>query len=202
MRPACVAFKAHLGWVNAVAVRADTGDPVPIAAQRLDLLEEDDRGLSEPYHVAGGWLGLEQVPRPSDPAAVVARGRERQVVAAKERLQSYAADLASAGFELAKAVVLTTRGIPMDDLEHAIGSHAHIHVAEGEAIRDATRAALDSLGFGFAEQDEKSVLGAAGELLGRDAAACDEMMKPLKPEGTKSWRKEERLIALAAWLNR
>ncbi|HIG43864.1 MAG: hypothetical protein ABGY96_25175 [bacterium] len=98
--------------------------------------------------------------------------------------------------------MLTSRGWLGDDLEHILGSHAHIHVAEGEAIRSATRLALDAMGTVFIEQDEKSTLPEASRQLNCNLLDCDSMMKRLKPADAKSWRKEERLIALGAWLNR
>ena len=76
------------------------------------------------------------------------------------------------------------------------------HVAEGEAIRSATRLALDAMGTVFVDQDEKSILSAASQQLNCNLQDCDSLMKRVKPAEAKSWRQEERLIALGAWLNR
>lgn len=199
MEQVCVAFKAHLGWVNTVAVRRGAAEPDGIAVARLELGADGDRETAEPYHVAGGWQGLERVAPPADPAAVVRRGRRRQVRAATRALTAHREALASAGRSWTRAVLLTTRGLSIaDDLAHALDSHAHIHVAEGEAIRDATRQALAALHVDFVEQDEKSVLAAAATALRR--ADPDAWLKGARPEGTRTWRKEERLLALAAWL--
>ena len=59
MIPICIAFKAHLGWVNAVAVHADADEPSPVFAERVELLGAGNREVVEPYHVAGGWHGDE-----------------------------------------------------------------------------------------------------------------------------------------------
>jgi hypothetical protein len=197
--PVCVAFKAHLGWVNAVAVLARRSRPTPVHAERIDLFSADDREAVEPYHVAGGWHGLDQGPRPENPEAVIRRGRAKQAAAAVERLARLKGDLDAAGLDWQRAVVLTARGW-LGDLEHILGSHAHIHVAEGEAIRDATRAALADLQILSTDQDEKSIAELAGKRLRVDD--CDAMMKELRPVGIRSWRKEERSIALGAWLHR
>jgi hypothetical protein len=194
----CIAFKAHMGWVNAVAVACAKGAPKPLHAQRIELVENSARDVQEPYHVAGGWHGLARVDVPGDPAEIVRRGRKTQVTCAREAMRRYQNRLADAGLQWVRGVLLTGRG-RLGDLEHILGSHAQIHVAEGEAIRDATRAALEALGVPQVDQDEKSVLQAAGKRLG--CSDADSFMKPLKPDGTRSWRKEERLIALAAWLN-
>ncbi|MCZ6709942.1 MAG: hypothetical protein O7B25_06250, partial [Gammaproteobacteria bacterium] len=200
MESVCVAFKAHMGWVNAVVVAISTDTPNPIHAQRIDLLDGKDRETLEPYHVAGGWSGLKQVPRPSNPAAVIRRGRRKQVTAAKKRLSALRESLEREDLQWSRAVVLTSRGWLGEDLEHVLGSHVHIHIAEGEAIRDATRAALKAMNIEQVDQDEKRTLTDAGHALGHQD--CDSLMKGLRPPGAKSWAREERLIALAAWLNR
>jgi hypothetical protein len=195
----CVAFKAHLGWVNAVAVMINSQTPTPCHAERLDLFKTKDREAVEPYHVAGGWHGLKQSPRPKDPEGVIRRGREKQAAAALVRLGDFGAELAARELDWQRAVMLTARG-RLGDLENTLGSHAHIHIAEGEAIRDATRTALAALDIPCIDQDEKSILETASERLQVDD--CDELMKGLRPDEVKSWRKEERLIALGAWLHR
>ena len=81
-------------------------------------------------------------------------------------------------------------------------AHAHIHVAEGEAIRSATRATLLALDIDFVEQDEKSILPDASRSMGCSQEDCDEFMKSVKPAEMRSWRKEERIIALGAWLRK
>lgn len=200
MKPVCVALKAHLGWMNAVAVEIDSRTPKPVHAQRVDLLNAEDREVTEPYHVAGGWSGLERVPPPEDPVAVIRRGRQAQVRLAKSALATFRSMLEQQGFLWVRAVVLTGRGRLGDDLKHILGSHAHIHIAEGEAIRDAARSALKVLNIGSVNQDEKSILVEARSTL--DCEDCDGLMKGLRPPDAKSWAKEERLIALAAWINR
>jgi hypothetical protein len=199
--PVCVAFKAHMGWVNAVAVKVEADSPRPLLAQRIDLVEGEDREMTEPYHVAGGWQGLKSYRRPEYPEAIIRRGTALQISSAIIRLKMFAGMLTQQALQWSGAVVLTGRGFLGDDLEHILGSHAHIHVAEGEAIRSATRHALDSLGISFANQDEKSILPIASDKMACSVEDCDKFMKSVKPPNTKSWRKEERLIALGAWLN-
>jgi hypothetical protein len=198
----CVAFKAHMGWVNAVATSIDVDTATPLHCQRVDLSSDKDREVTEPYHVAGGWAGLEQVPRPGDPAAIIRRGTRKQVKLAKTRLEAYRQTLTQQKLHWTRAVVLTGRGWLGEDLEHILGAHAHIHVAEGEAIRAAVRAALDAMSTAFVDQDEKSILPRACQLMNCDPQECEEFMKSVRPAGVKSWRKEERTLALGAWLNR
>ncbi len=194
-----IAFKAHMGWVNAVVVLSGTPEPEPLRVQRITIADKADREVSEPYHVAGGWQGLEQVPKPDNPAEIIERGRAKQVARAAEEFTDFQRLLSDDGLIWKRAVVLTTRGI-VHSLEDALAHHSHIHVAEGEAIRDATRSALAHVKVHTADQDEKSTLDTAGERLGKSSSECDEWMKAMKP-GKCKWAKEERLIAWAAWLH-
>lgn len=198
MRDVCVAIKAHQGWVNTVAVLLDAGEPLALHVQRVELVDGSDRETLEPYHVAGGWSGLTRVPAPANPAAVVRRGRRKQTLAARASQLGFHKTLEGQGLAWRRAVVLTSRG-RLGDLDHILGSHAHIHVAEGEAIRAATRAALRQLDIDSVDQDEKSIAAEARGLLdGRDA---DQVIKALRPAGAPSWAREERTLALGAWLH-
>ena len=200
MSSVCVAFKAHLGWVNAVAVEVNAKTPKPVHAQRVELLHDPQREVTEPYHVAGGWSGLQRVPRPRNPAEVIRRGRRQQIAAAHRQLAVFREALERDGLQWARAVVLTSRGRLGDDLEHVLASHAQIHIAEGEAIRDAIRAALETMNIERVDQDEKRILPEAAIRL--DCKDCDSFMKDLRPANARSWTKEERRIALGGWLNR
>lgn len=199
MEPVCLAFKAHLGWINSVAVRSHSDAPVPVLVRRITLFDAMDREATEPYHVAGGWQGLEQGTRPPDPEDVIRRGCEKQAAAAIEHLSRLKAGLEDLSLDWRRGVMLTARG-RLGDLEHVLRSHAHIHLAEGEAIRDATRAALTALEIPWVNQDEKSIPVIAAEQL--CVTDCDALMRSVRPQGVASWRKEERLIALGAWLHR
>lgn len=199
MTPIVVAFKAHMGWVNAVAVVINQPIPTITHAARIDLVESDDPAVREPYHVAGGWSGLERVPRPNNPAATIRSGLAAQVEMAKSKLAKFNAELTLQQYDWQRAVILTGRGIIHDDLEDILGSHAHIHVAEGEATRDATRASIDALEIAHVNQDEKNITSLCETAL--SCADADEYMKLRRPENTKSWTKEHRIIGLGAWLH-
>ena len=193
-----VAFKAHLGWVNAVGIASDDDDPGARFVKRIELFEGAPREAVEPYHVAGGWQGLEQVEPPDNPAEIVARGKALQLEAAT-RVLGELDDRLDGSLEL--GVVLTGRGINVG-LEHDLDSHAHIHVAEGRAVREAIRGALDQLDVAWVDYDEKSILGAAAATRGEQEKATDAVWRENKPATTRKWAKEERLLAMAAWLNR
>ena len=199
MTKICIGFKAHMGWVNAVAVAINCDTPEPLWVNRVDLVDRTDREAYEPYHVAGGWQGLQQVPRPKNPQAVIDRGRSKQLASATRVLRQLRQDLKGEGLVLQQCVMLTTRSIVYANLEEALAYHSHIHVAEGEAIRDATRGALKQMRLRCIGQDEKSIADEVSARLGWSNP--DQEMKSRRPEGTRKWSKEERTVALGAWLH-
>jgi hypothetical protein len=197
----CVAFKAHQGWVNSVAVRLRSKRPEPLLCARIDLFVGQGREVVEPYHVAGGWDGLARVPCPDDPARLIGESLKRQARATRARLKSFSEEIRKLQLVWSYSVMLTGRGRLGDDLEHILGSHAQIHIAEGEAVRRATRKALQAMGIVCVDQDEKSIPGDAAERLGQDANTLDHLLKPMKPATARTWTREERLLALGAWIN-
>ncbi len=200
MQPVCVAFKAHQGWAAAVAVACGAVEPLPVAGYRVELVDLGNREIAEPYHVAGGWQGLEQVPPPADPHAIIARAELAQQAGAVEALGVLRAQLAEAGWDWQRAVVCTRRGI-VHELADTLSSHAHIHIAEADAIRAALRHGLDALVIETIGQDEKSVPESLAAALGTSAGALDAQLKARKPDVFQTWRKEDRMLAMAAALH-
>ncbi len=197
--PVAVGFKAHLGWLSAVALTLNPEMPEPVLAVRLELFADEPRAVREPYHVAGGWDGLQRVLLPDYPARLVRRGRMRQDELTLNRLSRFRAELEASGCQWRQAVMLTGRGTA-GDLADTLRSHARIHVAEGEAVRQAGRAALQSLKVPCTDQDEKSAMALAGERLGRTTAELDTLLGNRRPPDTPSWNKEHRTICAAVWL--
>ena len=200
MAAVAIAFKAHLGWLAAVGVEGRSAQPQPLFSCRVSLFDDAPRKVREPYHVAGGWDGLNRVAPHANPRALIERAVQAQAAAAESRLQLLRREQAATGFVWRRAVILVGRGIK-HELEDAIASHAHIHVAEGDAVRDATRVALQRLGVQCVDMDEKSAMARAGEHLGLSAAECDVLLKDLRPQAASSWAKEYRTLAAAAWLS-
>jgi len=191
------AFKAHIGWVNAVVDVGGPAGPRPSWAGRIDLFgESPPREVIEPFHVAGGWRDGKRGKQPADPAAVIEAARRRQDELAKRTLQTWW----ERSDQPEVAVLLIRRGV-VHDLERTLADQAHVRIAECDAVRDAVYEALAALGLDPILQDEKLVPAMTAERLGCAPEACDAYVKPLKPAGARRWSKEERTIALAAWLH-
>ncbi len=75
---ASIGISTHMGWVSTAVMALRGSNPRILRTDRIETADPADREALEPYHVAGGFDGLDRVPIPEDPAAVVARGLQKQ----------------------------------------------------------------------------------------------------------------------------
>lgn len=196
---AAIGFRGHMGWVAAVAVSLEDGAPRLVHSSIIATAEEGDRIAREPYHVAAGWEGAVKVPQPKDPAAVVARGKKAQLKLATAGIAEIIGLLKVQKLRIASAAVLATRGLPADNLEHALSHQAHVPVAESASVRNAVRAACGALKIKWADVDEKSIYAVAQECLGLAEPQIKRTLTALGA-GIKPWAQDQKLCVLAAWL--
>jgi hypothetical protein len=197
---AAMGISAHLGWAVATTIVPSQSGVRILRTHRLEIAKPDDRATREPYHVAGGFEGLERVPRPSNPRRSLERGLQRQRRSAARVVEKLASALAADGFRLAVAGLLVGRGRSASSFEQAIGSHTQIHIEEGLAVRESLRLALAGVGARVLPIDQKDLWARAGEELGRSEAALLSDLRAVRPENGGPWRKEEQSAALAAWV--
>jgi len=200
MRRAAVGVSAHLGWAASATVVVGKSGVRVLRTDRLEIAEPSDRAAREPYHVAGGFEGLDRVPRPEDPEASLQRGLSRQRRLAKRAVRELSAALESSGYRVAFAGVLVSRGRQAASFERAVGSHTQIHIEEGIAIRQSIRDALEACGARVRELDQKRLWPDGASRLQLPEASLAETLGQLRP-GRGAWRKEEQSAALAAWLS-
>ncbi len=200
MKRAAVGVSAHLGWAVSATVVVERSGIRVLRTDRLEVAAASDRVAREPYHVAGGFEGLDRVPRPADPEASLQRGLSRQRRLAERVVSKLSSTLESDGYRLAYTGILVSRGKRAPTFERAVGSHTQIHVEEGIAIRDAIRGALEALGTRVREVDQKSLWPEAASQLELGEASLARTLRELRP-AHGSWRKEEQSAALAAWLS-
>ncbi len=181
----------HMGWF-CYAITGRFG--VIAATGRIETGTPGDRLSLEPYHVAGGWEGLERVPVPGEPAALVKRGLQLQRRITAKNLKKH--PLFSG---LKKASILVGRGRRPPTLDKALAAHAQIHIAESFAVLDAITDALSAEGVKVIQQDRKSLMTDAERSLGKSEEDILAELKVMKPDDGP-WRKEEQLCALATWL--
>ncbi|HKD20741.1 MAG TPA: hypothetical protein VKB71_01950 [Rhizomicrobium sp.] len=167
----------------------------------LATAAEGDRLSLEPYHVAAELAHGAHERVPVEAAAAVAEGRKRQGELAKKGLGAILRELEKAESKPAIAALLVNRaGWITDLLEYSLFAPEHPAVAEGLAVRDALRLALDHHGLKTVEMDEKSLHEVAENVLRFSSAGLDTHLKSLGAAAGKPWRKEQKLACLSAWL--
>ena len=190
----------HMGWACAAAVLIDGGIPTAVRTFRLTTGDRAHPESIEPYHAAAGYRGARRVEPPADPERVVREGLRRQ-------RRHTSADLARLLGQLEdwpaprRAALFVGRGREGSSLERILASHAQIHVAEGNAVRESIRRALAGPDITVLEVDRRDVAADVRARLGLEEAAASQRLKGLCPDNGGPWRQEERSCALAAWLS-
>lgn len=200
MRRAAIGVSAHLGWAATAALTAGRRGLQVLRTDRVEIGDRGDRAAIEPYHVAGGFQGLERVPRPRDAKAALEQGLERQRRSARSAVAKLERALADSGHRIAFVAILVSRGRPAATLEQAIGSHTQIHIEEGIAVRQSLRLALSGKGKHIETLDQKTVWSTGSVELGRPEKVLLAELGASRPDNGGPWRKEEKTAALAAWI--
>ncbi len=200
MRRAAIGISAHLGWAATSTIAVGKSGVRVLRTDRLEIAKPGDRETGEPYHVAGGFEGLERVARPSNPERSLAKGLQRQRRSALRVISGLASALEDDGYRIAFAGLLVSRGRAAGSFEQAVGSHVQIHIEEGIAVRESFRLALVNSDVIVLPLDQKGLWPQASAELGRTEAALLSDLRMRRPESGGPWRKEEQSAALAAWI--
>ncbi len=199
-KPVALGFRAGRGGSLVVAITMDDSEPRLVQSTFLATADEGDRLAFEPYHVAFEMAEGKGGEIPEDAVAAVAEGRQRQEVLAVQKLGEIVGRLRGEGWAAKSAALLVNRAGWMTDLlQYSLFDPSHPPVAEGLAVRDAQRSAIERCGIKRVEMDEKSMPEAAQVKLGLSPGGLEARLKALGA-GVKPWRKEHRLAGLAAWL--
>jgi hypothetical protein len=191
-------FSTHLGWVCVTAVRSRQREITSVRTFRLETSPPGDREVLEPYHVAGGFDGLQRIPPPTDPAASVARGLDGQRRTTAKNLKLLTRSLEDLNVGVCAAGLFVGRGRQAPTLEKILASHAQIHVAEGNAVRDSVRQACRGLDIPVVAIDKRLLFDVAQQHLELDERSAMNLLTRVKPDNAGGWRKEEKRCALAA----
>lgn len=201
MVSAALGLRASRGGSVVVAVAVDRSTPRVVLSTFLATADEGDRLSLEPYHVAAE---LARGPRDrglAQAAAAVAEGRKRQDELAAHGLANISRELEHAEYKPVVAALLVNRAGWVDDLlQYSLFAPGHPPVAEGLAVRDALRFALDKCGVELVELDEKSLHEVALMKLRLSPVDIDVQLKALGKTAGRPWRKEQKLACLSAWV--
>jgi hypothetical protein len=193
-------LRASKGGASAVGLAVERGEPRVLISTFIKTSADDDRLSLEPYGVAREMAATSQNDLEGAIKAV-ADGRKRQALLAAKGLQSLLRDLQVAGYKSVIAALLVNRAGWVTDLfEYSLAFPEHAAVAEGLAVREALRFAINQCGIDVAETDEKSLPKIAAQTFEKSPEEIDLRLKALGATVVKPWRKEQKMASLAAWV--
>ena len=189
----------HMGWACVAAVLVQTHAPTAVRTFRLATGDPAEPDSIEPYHAAAGYRGATRLLAPADPDRVVRTGLRKQRSHTARHLKLLLRELPDWP-PIERAALFVGRGRQAPGLERVLASHAQIHVAEGNAVRDAVRHAFSRHGIELMEIDRRMLFQRVTESLGRDEATVMAELAALRPANGSVWRQEQKHCALAAWV--
>jgi hypothetical protein len=194
-----IGFRAVKGGAVAVAVSLQHG-PRVLLSSFLATAEDGDRLSLEPYQVAYEMKRGTDGTASAEATAAVADGRQRQCALATVGLEKIVTQLKALGCESLSAALLLNRATWITDvLSYSLASSDHPPVAEGLAVREAIRLAVNRANIELDELDEKSLLERASMELSVPEVEIFSTLLTLGV-GLKPWRREQKNACLAAWL--
>jgi len=177
---------AKTGWAIAVVVEGTAAEPVIVDRRLLDLLPPGLPG--NVFHVAGELDA-------ADAERLVAQVRR----AADEGATRAMAELIATYGVRVVAVVAASGQVP-GEVAAILKSHALVHAAEGELVRDALAEAAATAGVPVVRTRRKELLATAERVLGIDAETVRAQLAALGRPIGPPWRQEHKDAALAAWI--
>jgi hypothetical protein len=201
MDPIGLGFRVVSGGSVVVGVSARDREPRVLLSTFLATATEGDRLSLEPYHVAAEMMHGSDGRPSAEATDAVAEARKRQERIAANGLEDIVHKLRDGGCEPVVGALLVNRAgwIP-DLLAYSLGGPEHPPVAEGLAVREVLRFAINRAGIKLAELDEKSLPDLAAKTLDMSPVEIDARLKALGVTVGRPWRKEQKLACLSAWV--
>jgi hypothetical protein len=186
---AAIGFRVRSGWATAVLLVGTVRTPQALDHRVVHLSDAADPETKQPYHAAMGTME-------EDPAKIQRRTKavERATAASvAELLHDYRA--LNPEIRVAGLVV----GSQIDPAKIA-NPHIRAHALEGRLFRTALEDALQAHALPSVLILEHEAYARAAAALGRSEAEVKQALVGLRGSLAGSWRAEEKLAALAAWL--
>jgi hypothetical protein len=182
-------FRIKSGWATAVLLSGPAGVPRVLDRRRVELSDPADSALRQPYHEAMGVALTDTVTLSRRISAIERYSRHSlsRVVAEYRKLARH---LAGAGLVIGSDA----------DPERIANQHIRAHASEGRLFRRVVQEAAEGDGLRCSIWVEKSVHPAAAQALKLTEAQLKESLTKLGKAMRGSWRSDDKLAAVAAWL--
>ena len=188
--PLGLGFRVKSSWAVAVLLAGPRNAPRLVRCQTLLLSDPGIPQSKQPYHAV---LGLPEKERKS----LLRKLRKVVADALKKSLHELQRQATADGYRVAGAGLVVGSLVDPATLHN---EHIRAHALEGQLFRTVLEEALGERGISAKVFLEKGAYLAASEVLGKSAAAAKRWIRGLGDFQEGSWRAEEKLAALAAWV--
>ena len=189
--PAALGFRVKSGWAMAVLLAGPSSTPKLVKCQDVLLSDPKIPNSKQPYHAALE-LPEKEGQAVTEKLAKVVSGR------AKRSVDELLKQAREAGYEVRRAALVVGSLVDPASLHN---QHIRAHGLEGQLFRTVLQEAFDSQSIPCAVLLEKGVYLRAAAPLGVTEAKAKSTVVKLGESHEGSWRAEEKLAALAAWMS-
>ncbi|HEX6731505.1 MAG TPA: hypothetical protein VF074_15880 [Pyrinomonadaceae bacterium] len=180
-------FKAHSGWAALVVVGQNSGDPVIVDRQRIELVENE--WAKQPYHAAEDL-------KPAAARDLVKRGIQEAERNALREMRAAIKRETVRGNEVSACAVLVGEPMPDWSVDEILAVHFRMHKAEGVLFRDVLARAAERCGLKVVAVPEKQLaeygaLNTSARTLAQKVATLGKSVGP-------PWGKDQKDAALSA----
>jgi len=189
--PAALGFRVKSGWAMAALLAGPASSPRLLRCEAVLLSDPKAPQSKQPYHAA---LEL-----PENEAVMLVR-KLRKIVgdAAKRSVADLLQQSVNAGCAVRGAALVVGSVVDPASLHN---DHIRAHALEGQMFRSVLEDAFRSQGIPCAVLVEKTAYAMAAAALHKSPAEAKRVAATLGDSHDGSWRAEEKLAALAAWMS-
>ena len=188
--PATLGFRVKSGWAMAVLLAGPRNAPKLVRCQAVLLSDPKIPQSKQPCHAA---LDL-----PEKEGKALRKKLEGIVAgAAKKSVHELLKQARAEGYGVSGAVLVVGSLVDPATLHN---EHIRAHGMEGQLFRTVLEGALGEQGIPSKVLLEKTAYGTASSAFGKSPADTRRMIAGLGELQEGSWRAEEKLAALAAWM--
>jgi hypothetical protein len=190
MKPhAALGFRVKSGWAAAILLTGSARSPQLCDVQRIDLSDPQLPETRQSYHAAMGKLE-------TDP-----RKKDRRVRVVQSIAQRSTATLLAGyrqqNFTIKRAALVVGSQI---DPRSVANAHIRAHALEGQLFRSVLQRSLHGHGIRTEVLLEREAYGKAALELKQSSENVRRVIQNFGRDAKASWRAEQKLAALAAWL--
>jgi hypothetical protein len=184
-----VGFRVKSGWASAVLLGGTVVAPQLLDRQRIDLCDPGVPEAHQPYHAAMGKLQTDE-DRIQHLRRLISWAAHQSVSRLLEQCRSAGHRPHGAG------LVVGSLGDP----SRVSNPHIRAHALEGQLFRTVLQDALQSKGLKCLVVPEKQAYSQAAKVLGQSEANLRTAVAKLGAGRSGSWRADQKVAALAAWM--